>query len=145
MRYGEAPIIAVTDAGTTDNEMREMKTFCPVFKGKKTFTSLINVGFQHTLAGWNFVVMAGTTMRASLDRKMSYFVNSEKDILFPIANNKWNFVEATLNGLLIHKKTFKEVGDMPNEGSLEMAKAEWALNAADRGCTFKAIIGAKLC
>lgn len=144
-RYGTPPIIAVADDSAKDQEITEMKTICPTYKGQKTFTSLINLGFDKAETDWNFVLIAGTTMRGSLDLKMSCFVNTEKDILFPISEGKTNFIEATLNGLLINKKTFKAIGDMPEEESLEMSKAEWAMKAIDYGCKFKAIIGAKLC
>ena len=44
-----------------------------------------------------------------------------------------------------NKKTFKEVGEMNDEGSLEFVKAEWAMSAIEYGCKFKAIIGSKMC
>ena len=118
---------------------------CPTYKGKGTYSSLINVGMRHTLADWNFIICAGATVRWKMDRKFSYFIESEKDILFPIAENKIYFAEATLNGLLINKNTWKEVGEMNDDGSLEMVKILWALSAIDKGVKFKAIAGSKIC
>ena len=80
-----------------------------------------------------------------MNEKFSFYIGSEKDILFPVANRKYNFIDGTLNGLFINKKTFKEVGEMNDEGSLEFVKAEWAMSAIEYGCKFKAIIGSKMC
>lgn len=137
------PYICVVDDSAKDT--KELKAVCPTFKGRKTFSSLINTGFKHAPAEWNIIVMAGTKIRANLDQKFSLFVENNKDILFPLANNKMNFVDGTLNGLFINKKTFKEIGDMPEEESLELVKAMWGYMAAAKGCKFKAIIGSKMC
>lgn len=143
-RY-DVPYICVADDTVSDKEMRELKTICPSYRGKKTFSSLINLGFKHAPADWNIVTLAGTTVRGGLDQKFGVFVDSEKDIMFPVAGGKMNFVEGTINGLFIHKKTFKEVGELPDTDSLELAKAVWGVEAIAKGCKFKAIVGSKMC
>jgi hypothetical protein len=84
-------------------------------------------------------------MRARLNDKFSLFVENERDILFPIAEGKTNFIDGTLNGLFIHKEAFKEVGKMEADGPLAECKAAWAERAVTKGYRFKAIIGSKIC
>lgn len=145
VRYPELPLIFATDDTATAADMKEMKEICPTYKGKATFSSLINVGMRHAPAEWNFIVCAGATLRWKMDERFAYFVDSEKDILFPIAENKTNFVDATLNGLFINKKTWKEVGEMADVGTFEAIKLMWAIEAIDKGVKFKAIAGSKIC
>ena len=145
-RYGsDLPFICATDNSATTEVMKEMKAICPTYKGKSTFSSLINVGMKHAPAEWSFLVCAGATVRWKMDQRFAYFVENEKDILFPISDGKTNFVDGTLNGVFINKKTWKEVGEMSDEGSLEEIKLFWALDAIDKGVKFKAIAGSKIC
>ena len=144
-RYTDIPVICATDDTANVEDMKEMNTLCPTYKGKTTFSSLINVGMRHAPAEWNFIICAGATVRWKMDQRFAYFVENEKDILFPIAENKTNFVDATLNGLFINKKTWKEVGEMADIGPFEVIKLMWAMEAIDKGVKFKAIAGSKLC
>ena len=73
------------------------------------------------------------------------YVGSEKDILYPVAEHKYNFIDATLNGLFINKKTFREIGDFEENGALDIVKTVWGGEAVQHGCKFKAIIGSKMC
>lgn len=143
--YPDSSSITVIDSKATKEETAEIKEICPVYKGKDTITSLINVGMRHAPSDWVFLIFSGTIVRQRLNEKFSFYIGSEKDILFPVANRKYNFIDGTLNGLFINKKTFKEVGEMNDEGSLEFVKAEWAMSAIEYGCKFKAIIGSKMC
>lgn len=144
-RHPNAPFLAVVDGSATTEDLVEIKKYCPVYKAKSTISSLLNVGMRHATSDWVFSVFAGTTVRWSIDEKFAFFVQSEKDILFPIAERKMNFIDGTLNGLFINKKFFREVGDFEDEGELEHIKLIWADKAMSLGCRFKAIIGAKLC
>lgn len=143
--YPKAPILCVADSSANADDLKELKKICPTVKGKDTFSSGINAGMKKAPADWNFIVIAGTWVRPQLDIRFSYFMESEKDILFPIADGQYNFVDGTLNGLLIHKKTFKEIGDMASDNPLEICKLMWALDAIALGCVFKAVIGTKIC
>ena len=88
-----------------------------------------------------------------MDKKFSLFVEDEKDILFPIFTEynkegfpkkiRSNFEEATLNGMMIHQKTFKAVGPF-NDESLTVSKFLWAVEATQKGCRFKAVLGTRL-
>lgn len=144
-RYVGFPFICATDDTANTQDLKEMKEICPAYKGKGTFSSLINIGMKNAPAEWNFLVCAGATIRSGLDRKFSLFVENEKDILFPIAENKPYFVDGTLNGIFIHKKTFKEIGNWDEDGDLAWVKTLWALAAIDKGCKFKAIANSKIC
>lgn len=144
-KFEKAQYICATEKTVKTDSFKEMKAICPTFKGEGTYTSLMNVGMKHAPAEWNFFIMAGTYVRPQLDQKFSFFMENEKDILFPIVENKYNFVDATLNGLLVHKTCFKEVGNMAEIGPFEVCKLMWALDAMDKGYKFKAILGVKLC
>lgn len=144
-RYPDLPMVCATDDSATAEDLKEMKAICPTYKGKNTFSSLINVGMRHSTADWSFLVIAGATVNKKMDERFPYFVESEKDILFPIVDRKVYFVDATLNGLFINKNTWREVGDMGNEGTFEEIKILWALKAIDKGVRFRAIVGSKIC
>lgn len=124
------------------DDLKEMSKLCKVVKGGDTITSLINAGMDKALCNeWNFLVIAGTWMRGNLDKKYSYFVESEKDILFPIVDRQTNFVDGSINGFLIHKKAWKDVGHMPSDNPLEICKLMWTMEAIEKGYKFKAILG----
>jgi len=144
-KYWGLPYICVLDDSANDQDMREISNICQAYRGKGTYSSLINLGMQYAPADWNFLIMAGTSLRSKLDQKFSYFIDNDKDILFPIVDRKYNFVEGTLNGLFINKKTYQEIGNMADNNPLEICKLMWALDALDKGCRFKAIANSKLC
>jgi hypothetical protein len=139
------PIISVTEKSVKAQNFKEMNEICPTCKGKETYTSLINAGLDSPPAEWNFIVIAGTYIKHRIENKYSMFIENEKDILFPIVDKKYEFVESTINGLLIHKNCLKEVGKMSEIGSYEVCKLMWTLDAIEKGYKFKAILGAKLC
>ena len=149
--YEGRDVICVTAGNATAEEVKEMKTFCPTYKGKDTITSLINVGMKKIKTEWGFLVYAGSCVRPYLERKLYYFVDSPKDILFPIVDRKMNFVEGSSNGILINKATFKEVGDFPEgvmykagSNDFELAKLLWTIDAMKCGCKFKGIVGLRI-
>jgi hypothetical protein len=153
-RYSEdISISCVVDEDTNSPELKELKEICPTTRGKKTMTSLLNAGIRRGHKEWNILVIEGTTVRPKIDQKYFCWVEDELDILFPIVVDYnrdripvkiYNeFHEATLNGILIHQKTFKTVGDF-TENPLSISKQFWAYEALDKGCRFKAILGAKM-
>lgn len=144
-RYPGVDYICCTDDTAKPRDIKEMKEICPTFKGKDTFSSLINVGIKNSKSDWNFIVFAGSTVPSKLDLRYFYFIESEKDILFPVVERKWDFVSGTLNGILVHKETFKSIGNIENEGSLEFVKTMWACKAIEKGCRFKAVANIKIC
>lgn len=143
--YPKIPFISVTSSSSSKEDLIEIKKICPVYKGGETISSIINVAMRHAPNEWVFLIMAGTNLRPKLDSKFSFYVLSEKDILYPVSNYKFNFIDATLNGLFINRKTFKEIGEMQETGPLDKVKLVWAGEAIQHGCKFKAIVGSKMC
>lgn len=113
--------------------------------GGHSVTSLINVGMESPPAEWNVLVFAGVHIKERLDQRYSTFLADRLDIFYPLIWGAWTFIEAPLNGLCIHRDTFKEIGEFSNENSLEICKMMWFLNATDLGCKFKAVAGCRMC
>ena len=144
-RYPGVDYICATDDSAKARDIKEMKEICLTFKGKNTFSSLINIGVKNAKTKWSFIVFAGSTVPPKLDLRYFKFVESEKDILFPIVEGKSDFVSGTLNGILVHNETFKSVGNIENDGGLDFVKTIWACKAIEKGCKFKAIANIKIC
>lgn len=150
--YENASVICTIANDANKDEIKEASNLCDVYKGGSTITSLINTGMKKTKENWNIIVFAGSWITPQLRRKFDLFVKDEKDILFPVMWRKTNFIEGSMNGLIIHKKAFKEVGDFPNGPmqkagvpEMELIKMFWALDAIKLGYVFKAIVGMKVC
>jgi len=144
--------ITIVPNDTTAKEIKEIKEYCPtVFKGKNTITSLTNIGMKRLKHEWGFVIFAGSRVQHSVLRKWDIFVDSEKNILYPLINGKYNFVEGSFNGVLFNKSFFKEVGNFPSEpiesknlNDFEIAKLLWSIDAINKGAIFKGIVGMNL-
>lgn len=139
--YPESKHICVFSEKCHDNDLKEAG--CKAYKGGTTLTSIINEGLSNApCSEWNFIILAGSWVKRMLDRKFSYFLEGEKDILFPLVDKKMNFVDGTINGILIHKKAFKEIGPMMTDTPLDTCKLFWATEAQEKGYKFKAVLGA---
>ncbi len=149
--YHNADVFCMVDGSTTPKELKQMKEICPTYKGKDTITSLINAGMKKMKKPWAFIIYAGSRIKTNLPRKLEQFVQSEKDILFPIVKNKTGFADGSSNGILIHKDTFKEIGVLPKAqatedmNDFEVSKLLWECKAIEAGCQFKAIAGIRIC
>lgn len=151
--YGDVPTICVTGQDTTAAELKEMKEFCPTYKGGNTITSLLNTGMKKGHKEWNIFVIEGTWVRRCLNYKFSYWIEDEKDVLFPIVVDYdrdgkpvkiyKDFNECTLNGLCMNQQFFKKVGNF-SENPLDVSKQFWQFEADDQGGRFKAILGTML-
>lgn len=113
--------------------------------GGNSVTSLINTSMEHAPAEWNVLVFAGVIIKEKLDQRYSSFMESRLDIFYPLVWGNVSFIDATLNGLAIHRDTFAEVGQFSNDNSLEICKMMWFLDASNKGCKFKAIAGCRMC
>jgi len=132
-------------------DVKEMKGLCPVHRGRETITSLINVGMHKLKQEWGLLVFAGSRFQHYFERKLSIFVKSEYDVLFPVIG--WNdgkmvFETACFNGVLINKKFFEKIGDFPEDteayerlNDFEMAKLFWCAAATQQGGIFKGVVG----
>lgn len=143
-------ITCVVGQNCSKSEQQELEQFCPVVVGEDTITSLINKGLKEAKRPWVFILYSGSRLRTNLQKKLGYFVNQDKDILFPIIEGKTNFVDGSSNGILLNKDVFNKIGDFPIMKStevsndFEIAKLLWATNAIEHGCQFKAIAGIRL-
>lgn len=153
--YPVAPYVCVTVKGIHTEEYKKMSDICPIYKGKSTITSLINVALKKSKSDWTLIIMEGVPVHRGIEKKYGLFVENEKDVLYSITMEydrqgkpikiRNTFEEATLNGMLIHKTTFKEAGPFPDEDqSIPTAKLIWAASAINQGCKFKGILGARI-
>ena len=138
-----------------DNVFAEdMKTFngmCKTFKAGNKITSLINVGMQKLKHEWCLIIFAGSRIPAFVEKKLESFATMESDVLFPIIERRFNFVDAPFNGVLINKNFFAKVGELSitevkDEGlnEFELAKIMWTIIALEQGATFKGIVGLRI-
>jgi hypothetical protein len=103
-------ITAVLDERASGADLAEARAICPVACGGKTITSLINCGLENGGPEWNMIVVAGSWVRPGVVKKMSHFVESDLDVLFPVVDRQCSFQKGTLNGLMVHRRTFELVG-----------------------------------
>lgn len=143
--------ICIVDEDAPSSEVKEMKKMCDVYKGENTLTSLINAGMKKNKHEWAFIMFAGSRIPPSLEYKLDLWAKKDSDVVFPVVDRKWQFVEGSFNGVFINKKFFNSVGDFPTAtmkkqgfNDFELAKMFWAVDALDKGCTFKAIVGMKV-
>lgn len=147
--------VCIVPKNVDKEKLKDMQLICNnIFKGKTTFTSLINSGFKYSKKEWNIVINEGVYVTKSLIKKYSRFIENEKDILFSIDWTKdiqgkpkelfCDFWNCSLNGVMINKKTFQEIGEFPEKENLEISKLIWAAKAVMNNCKFKGIIGSRM-
>ena len=149
-RHLKSTISSVDSYYSTTNKLVVLPKECKEeIRIKKCFSdsalaSMINTGMSKTeCTEWNFIIFAGGVVKARLELKYSCFIDNQKEILFPIIGRKLNFAESEFTLLLIHKKSFDEIGDFPKENSFETSKIKWAATALEKGYRFKGIVGGK--
>jgi hypothetical protein len=110
------------------------------FFGENSIAALCNEGIRRCRKDWAYIVFAGSKIRKYVDLKLSKYVESDKDVVFPVVNRKWNFIDGTLNGMLINKNFYSSVGNFKDLNDLQLTKLEWAEKALAKGVRFKAIV-----
>lgn len=149
--YPTAPYLCVVPKNTPAETFKRLAELCPIFKGKSTVTSLINVGLKKSKSDWTMILMEGTPLHKGLDRKYSLFIENESDVLYSLVidYNKQgkpikirnSFDDAPINGTLIHKNVFQKVGIFSEDDeSIPKAKLFWSAKATQLGCKFKGIL-----
>lgn len=143
--------ICVVGNDVLSASLKEMKQFCETYKGENTITSLINLGLKKLKHDWAFLIFSGGRIPAFLERKLNLFTKNDTDVLFPVIDRKINFIDGSFNGVMINTKFFAKVGEfstteMVKEGinDFELAKMLWAIQAIEKGCNFKAIVGMRI-
>jgi len=121
----------------------EQSIDCQVLNGGYCITSMLDSAIKNAETEWILVVFAGANLQKGLDIKYSRYINTYKDVLFPVANRIWNFPEGSMNGIFINKNFHKEVGDFGKGNDLQITKLIWAAKAIEKGGKFKAIVGVK--
>jgi hypothetical protein len=149
----DASIICLVEKKIKKQNIDEMKSICPTFKGEQTITSLMNKGMQKSKDGWVMFIIEGAFLPKKIEYRYSAWIENEKDILFPIVVNYdrdgnpkkiFNtFSECTLNGIMINKKFFLDVGNF-SENPLKISKEFWSYEAVSKGAKFKALLGVKI-
>jgi hypothetical protein len=142
-RY-QSPLVAVVPKGTKPEVIAEMKMICPVVEGHETITSLINAGMTTAPSDWNLTVMSGTCVKDNLDKKYSLFIEDTTDILYAIVDGRYEFSDCSLNGIMIHRDTWNQIGPLCRKNPLSICKLMWAQEAIDKGCKLKGVIGVKM-
>lgn len=126
-----------------DQDSSELKTRKYNFiQNGKTLTSLIDGLCREAKTEWIYFAFAGRRVQKNIDSKLSLYVNDYKNVIFPVVKRVWNFVDGSMDGLLINKKFHEEVGDFGDADDLEITKLMWAGKAIEKGAKFKAIVGA---
>lgn len=145
--FPEAPYIVSIAENMDKKDQEEVKKMAPTVVAKSSVTALINKGIKQSKKDWICIVMSGSFVRYEILKKYRTFIKSDTDIGYPVANLKsWRFEESSLNGLFLNRKTFNKVGPFAeNEHSLEICRLFWALDAIEKGCQFKGLVGVKIC
>lgn len=142
--YGNRPFVTVVAEDMTGADLKDLR-LGPVVKNEGSLASQINTGIaEATWKEWCMVIQAGTWVRGLLDVKLSCFIESSKDILFPVIDRLTNFVDAGWNGLFIHRQAVKELGPFPENNPEEWCKLLWVTEAIHLGYKFKGIVGAAI-
>ena len=142
--YGSRPCVTVVPGDVTGADLKDLRCG-PVVNNEGSLASQINAGIaKATWKEWCMVIQAGTWVRGLLDVKFSCFVESSKDILFPVIDRITNFVDAGWSGVFIHKQAFKALGPFPDNDPEEWCKLLWVTEAIKQGYKFKGIVGASL-
>lgn len=153
--------ICVVDSNIDKNDFDDMNLICKTYKSKETIDkkmepldivpSLLNKGIKESEKDWNFFVISGSYIRPNLKKKFDLFVKHDREVFYPVFDNKYTFSKASVNGLLIHKKAIEEVGEWPtkmwkeNQSPLQLSKDFWYKQAIENGFVFKGIAGMRLC
>lgn len=142
--FHDSPCLAVVPKDTSESVVEEMNVICDVHRGNRTYTSLMNVGIRRSSEDWNFVFFSGTLVKPRFWVKYLSFLNDEKDILFPVLVGKEDFIDGSINGILLHKNTIKKAGKFPEIANLEQSKVTWAAKALEKGCKLKGVLQSKI-
>ena len=113
-----------------------------IVQGGMCITSMIDAACSHSKTEWVYTVLAGSILKKGIDCKISKYIKSERDVIFPVVDRIWNFVDGSINGLLLNRNFHSEVGELGFGKNLQYTKLIWADKAMQKGANFKGIVGA---
>jgi len=143
--FGKTKHICVVPEYSKEEALKPIKNISNIVKGGETISSLINTGIKESKKDWNLIVMAGNIIRYKPVSRYKQWVQSKKDILYRATNTmNWKWEDSSLHGLLMHKEALQEVGDFPEEKSLQFCKLLWGDSAIKKGYKLKGLVGIKL-
>lgn len=116
--------------------------YYPTYKANNCITCMFNEAFDKTKSEWLYFVFSGTSIKKNIDLKLSKYINNINDVIFPVVDRIWNFVDGSMNGILLNRKFFEEVGNFESGNDIKLTKLEWAGRAIAKGAKFKAIVQA---
>jgi len=140
--FPKVSYFGVVPNNSTALEISDMSRYGRVIKGGDTITSLMSKGICES-KDWCLLVMCGSWVRYNLVKKYRYFLKSKKDIIYPAVDRKYLFYEASINGILIHRDSFEDIGNFEDFEDLSESKLNWAVTAIDKGYSLKSIVGAR--
>jgi len=126
----------------TDAKLFSGRGFQTICGGKNRLT-MIDFAMQNCNSDWAFFIDSGSKIQNRIDEKNSQYVNEYNNVIFPVFNRIYNFAAASLNGLLLNKKFYQEVGAFGYYDSIEITKLIWADKALAKGVKFKGIVGVR--
>jgi hypothetical protein len=147
IKCGFIVLCSSSNIGQLKSTTNSIKAYYPnseitVVEGSSS-TSMINKGLKESKCNeWNFIIPAGGWIKSRIDIKYSYFIESNKDILFPVLKTRsinYNFMSHD-NGMMIHKEAFTDIGEFPDGND---SKLIWATTAIEKGYKFKGVIGGR--
>jgi hypothetical protein len=134
--------LCVVGDDVSKEEFSEFNGICRTIRAGKTYSSLINTGLSESRTDWSLFFMAGHTARPGVMSRYLHFCKNDKHVLFPVIDRKWQFHEASIHGLFMHKKAVKEVGPFTDqEEDFQTVKLLWAGSALEKGYQFRALVG----
>lgn len=143
--FNDPDCVCVVPGGSNVNDIKTAQKICKIAKGGNTISSMINTGIRESKKPWSLFIMSGSVIKYNPVLKYKKFIKSNKDIMYRVVDkNYWKWEDASIHGLLINKSVIEEVGDFPEEESLQLCKLFWGATAIEKGCTFKGLVGVKL-
>ena len=109
-------------------------------KGGTTICGLINAGEKEIKNEWFFVFVAGSRIKNKIDKKYFSFIK-DKEIGYSVVERRMYFYEASLNGMLLSKTSFKDIGEFPDiSPDISGCKSVWLGEGQEKGYKFKGLV-----
>jgi hypothetical protein len=143
--YSDSSILVVLSVKHDPKHITKVRNLAQLVVAEDNLIGMLNKGLELSICSeWNIIIRNLRWINSNLERKFFNFMESDKDIFFPITRKNWNFTKFDLNGLLLHKKAFTEVGEFPSYDYMDESKIMWAGRAIENGYKLKGINFANL-